>query len=87
MRQVCLQEKKTALSGPVKVSVFSRTKSVSQVFFHCLSMHRFVSERSSSSADLDSSSLDDMRAEQAAIALSVGLSWPLDRRWSPGRPS
>ena len=35
------------------------------------------------SVDLDSSSLDDVRAERAeraAIALSVGLSWPSDRR-------
>ena len=55
-------------------------KSVSLVFFHCPSMQRFVSKRSSSSVDLYSSSLDDMRAERAAIALSVGLSWPLDRR-------
>ena len=37
-------------------------------------MQRFVSKRSSSSVDLASSSLDDVRAEGAAIALSVGLS-------------
>ena len=34
-------------------------------------MDRFVSKRSSSSVDLDSASLDDVRAERAAIALSV----------------
>ena len=33
-------------------------------------MQRFVSKRSSSSVDLDFSSLDDVRAERAAIALS-----------------
>ena len=55
---------------------FSRSKSV----------QRFVSKRSSSSVDLDSSSLDDLRTEQAAIALSVGLSWPPHkRRRSAGR--
>ena len=43
-------------------------------------MQRFVSKRSSSSVDLDSSSLDDMRVERAAIALCVGLSWPLHKR-------
>ena len=42
-------------------------------------MYRFVSKRSSSSVDLDSASLDDVRAERAAIALFVGLSWPPDR--------
>ena len=35
-------------------------------------MERFVSRRSSSSVDLDPSSLDDVRTERAAIALSVG---------------
>ena len=54
-------------------------------------MQRFVGKRSSSSVDLDSSSLDDVRAEraeQAAIALSVGLSWPQDRHArSRGRSS
>ena len=55
-------------------SAFSRSKSVSQVFFHCPSMDRFVSKRSSSSVDLDSSSRNDVRAERAAIALSVCLS-------------
>ena len=38
-------------------------------------MQRFVNRRSSSSVDLDSSSLDDVRTQRAAIALSVGLSW------------
>ena len=56
------------------------TVSFSEVFFRCLLMHRFVSKRSSSSVDLASSSaassLDDVRTEEAAIALSVGLSWP-----------
>ena len=52
-------------------------------------MDRFVSKRSSSSVDLDSASLDDVRAERAAIALSVGLSWPPDRytKFPRGRPS
>ena len=58
-----------------------------EVFFHCLSMQRFVSSRRSSSADLASSSLDEVRPERAAIVLSVGLSWPPDRRRrSAGRP-
>ena len=47
----------------------------------------FSTGRSSSSVALDSSSLDDVRAERAAIALSVGLSWPPVKRWrSAGRP-
>ena len=52
-------------------------------------MDRFVSKRSSSSVDLDSSSPDEVRAERAAIALSVGLSWPPDRytKQTRGRPS
>ena len=51
-------------------------------------MDRFVSKRSSSSLNLDASLLDDVRAERAAIALSVGLSWPpVTRRRSAGRPS
>ena len=40
-------------------------------FFHCPSMQRFVSMRSSSPVDLDSSSLDDVRTERPAIALST----------------
>ena len=39
-------------------------------FFHCVSMQRFVSKRSSSSVDLDSSSLDDVQefaTSQAAV--------------------
>ena len=60
----------------------------SQVFFHCPSMQRVVIKPSSSSVDLDSSSLDDVRAKRAAIALSLGLSWPPDRHArSRGRPS
>ena len=60
----------------------------SELFFHCLSMQRFVSKRSSSSVDLTSSSLDDVRAERAAIALSLVLSRPPDRHAkSFGRPS
>ena len=60
----------------------------SEVFFHCSSVQRFVSRRSSSSVDLVSSSLDDVRAERAAISLSVGLSWSPDRRRrSRGRTS
>ena len=51
-------------------------------------MQGFVSRRSSSSVDLDSTSLDDVRTERAAIALSVGLSWPpVRRRRSRRRPS
>ena len=70
-------------------SAFSPSKSVSQLFALCHSMDRFVSKRSSSSVDLDSASLDDVRAERAAIALSVGLSWPPDRytKFPRGRPS
>ena len=49
-------------------------------------MKRFLSSRSSSQQELQP--LDDVRAERAAIALSVGLSWPTDRHAkSPGRPS
>ena len=55
-------------------------------FFHCTSKQRFVSRGSSSSVDLDSSSLDDVRPERAAIALSVGQSWPPVKRRSAGRP-
>ena len=48
-------------------------------------MQRFLSKRSSSSTPPRSTTL---RAERAAIALSVGLSWPPDRRRrSAGRPS
>ena len=48
---------------------------------------RFV-RRSSSSVDLASFSLDAVRAERAAIALSVGQCWPPDkRRRSARRPS
>ena len=51
-------------------------------------MQLFVSRRSSSSVDLDSSLGNDVGTERAAIALSVGLSWPPDRRRrSAGRPS
>ena len=51
-------------------------------------MDRFVSKRSSSSLNLDSSPLDDVRTERAAIAPSVGLGWPpVKRRRSAGRPS
>ena len=65
---------------------FRAQQSVSQVFFHCPSMQRFVSRRSSSSVDLDSSSLGDVRTERAVIDLSVGLSWPpVKRRRSAGR--
>ena len=75
------------------------SKSVTLKFFFALkqvfspvqvfAMDRFVSKRSSSSVDLDASSLDDVRAERAAIALSVGLSWPPDRytKQTRGRPS
>ena len=45
---------------------FHKFVSSTEVFFHCLSMQRFVSRRSFSSAGLASSSLDDVRAERAA---------------------
>ena len=50
-------------------------------------MKRFLSSRSSSQQELQP--LDDVRAERAAIALSVGLSWPPDRytKQTRGRPS
>ena len=51
------------------------------------SMQVIISKRSSSSVDLTSSSRDDVPAERAAIALSVGVSWqPARRRRSRGRP-
>ena len=50
-------------------------------------MHRFVSKRSSSSQNLAAPALDDVRGERAAIALSVGLSWPPERTKMRGRPS
>ena len=77
----------------------SNSKSVTLKFFFTLkqvfspvevfAMDRFVSKRSSSSVDLDVSSLNDVRAKRAAIALSVGLSWPPDRhtKQTRGRPS
>ena len=83
--------KMTSLSGnPVKLilGAISLSKSVSQVFAHRHSMGRSVSKRSSSSFDLAASALDDVRAERAAIALCVGLSWSPDRYTkTPGRPS
>ena len=57
-------------------SAFSLSKSVSQLFAVYHSVDRFVSKRSSSSLNLDSAWLDDVRAERVAIALSVGLIWP-----------
>ena len=50
-------------------------------------MKRLPSSRSSSQQELQP--LDDVRAERAAIALSVGLSWPPDRhtKQTRGRPS
>ena len=65
--------------------VFSRSK---KVFFPRprIPMKRFLSSRSSSQQELQP--LDDVRAEWAAIALSVGLSWPPDRYTKTrGRPS
>ena len=52
-----------------------------------LPMKRFLSSRSSSQQELQP--VEDLRAERAAIALSVGLSWPPDRftKTSHGRPS
>ena len=49
----------------LKKSVFPRPR---------IAMKRFLSSRSSSQQELQP--LDDVRAERAAIALSVGLSWP-----------
>ena len=50
-------------------------------------MKRFLSSRSSSQQELQHH--EDVRAERAAIALSVGLSWPPDRytKQTRGRPS
>ena len=80
LRQVCFQENDVAVwIIKINFSAFSSPKSVSQVFALCHSMDRFVSKRSSSSLNLAASALDDVRAERAAIALSVGLSWPPDR--------
>ena len=75
-------------SKSVTLKFFFRTQT--SVFpVEVFAMDRFVSKRSSSSVDLDASSLDDVRAERAAIALSVGLSWPPDRytKQTRGRPS
>ena len=59
-----------------------------KVFPKCFSTAPRCSMRSSSSVDLDFSSLDDVRTERADIAMSVGLSWPPVKRWrSAGRPS
>ena len=97
VRQVCFQEKEknvvlflisTRQFKKCHSEVFSRTQT--SVFpVEVFAMDRFVSKRSSSSVDLDASSLDDVRAERAAIALSVGLSWPPDRytKQTRGRPS
>ena len=65
-------------SKSVTLKFFFRTQT--SVFpVEVFAMDRFVGKRSSSSGDLDASSLDDVRAERAPIALSVGLSWPPDR--------
>ena len=50
-------------------------------------MKRFLSLRSSSQQELQP--VEDLRAERAAIALSVGLNWPPDRytKTFSGRPS
>ena len=52
-----------------------------------LPMKRFLSSRSSSQQELQP--VENLRAERAAIGLSVGLSWPPDRytKTSRGRPS
>ena len=98
VRQVCFQEKEKKCCF-VFLFQHGNSKSVTLKSFHALkqvfspaevfAMDRFVSKRSSSSVDLDASSLDDVRAERAAIALSVGLSWPPDRytKQTRGRPS
>ena len=61
-----------------QISVFPRPR---------ILMKRFLSSRSSSQQELQP--LDDVRAERAAIALSVGLSWPPDRytKTPRGRPN
>ena len=76
-------------SKSVTLKSFSRTQTSVVSPVEVFAMDRFVSKRSSSSVDLDASSLDDVRAERAAIALSVGLSWPPDRytKQTRGRPS
>ena len=64
------------------------------LFFHFISpiqksvsFKSFSSSRSSSQQELQP--VEDLRAERAAIALSVGLSWPPDRytKTPRGRPS
>ena len=75
-------------SKSVTLKFFFRTQT--SVFpVEVFAMDRFVSKRSSSSVDLDASSLDDVRAERAAIALSVGLGWPpvWYTKQTRGRPS
>ena len=70
--------------------VFLSSKSVFPTALH-LAMDRygFVRQRSSSSQSLATSALDDVRAERAAIALSVGVKWPPGRyaKGTPGRPT
>ena len=56
-------------SKSVTLKSFSRTQT-SVFTVEVFAMDRFVSKRSSSSVDLDASSLDDVRAERAAVALS-----------------
>ena len=59
------------------------------MFFHCLLVQRFVSipRLQTWASTPATSSLDDVRAERAAIALSVGLSWPPVRQQRfAGRP-
>ena len=68
--------------------VFSLSNMLSsEVFFHSLAMHRFVNKRSSSSVDLanssEPSSLDDVQAERAAIALAAALETCSARTHSP----
>ena len=66
-------------------SLFTLKKSVFQQ--PRIPMKRFLSSRSSSQQELQP--VQDLRAERAAIALSVGLSWPPDRytKTPRGRPS
>ena len=71
------------LGNELKIGCLSRLDLLlrKKVSFHCLSMQCIVGKRTSSSFDLDSSSLDDVRARWAAIALSVGLTWPPVKLW------
>ena len=67
----------------VSCVVFFTFKSFAQTVFD---IKRFMSSRPSSQQELQT--LDDVRTERVAVALSVGLSWPpVKRQRSAFRPS